>query len=249
MPIYTLVLICFKDKRFMKVISQYPINPKDYSYSCSCKVYYIHVKIEDITEQAKILKNDFLDKSWINSLDIATQKSYETRANATISKLIKNVLDKVDNKITEEFGEILVSTSAKDVLCTNYNHKKIPLAELWKEKASGNPGFDFHTETPTELIAFGEAKYRNTINAYSFALEQIKDFIQNKKDLAELSDLKNFIGKKALSNITSLNLKAFIAAFSLHTNNDELIINHIMQNSHIRDLLRHPELYIIGVET
>ncbi len=64
----------------------------------------------------------------------------------------------------------------------------------------------------------------------------------------ELSDLKNFVGEKALSNITNLNLKAFIAAFSLHINDDVSIINHIMKNPHIRDLLRHPELYIIGVE-
>ena len=86
------------------------------------------------------------------------------------------------------------------------------LQKLWKEKISGNPGFDFHTETPTEFIAFGEAKYRAASNAYNLALKQIKDFIQEKKDLKELSDLKNFVGAKAISNISNLNLKAFIAA-------------------------------------
>ena len=162
--------------------------------------------------------------------------------------MIKNVLDKVENTITEEFGEILVSTSAKDSLCTYYKHKKIPLAEIWKEKTSGNPGFDFHTETPSELIAFGEAKYRNQSNAYNNAFEQIDDFIRNEKDLKELSDIKNFVGNKALANIADLNLKAFIAAFSLYSANDNLIIGNIMKNQYIEGLLRHPELYIIGVE-
>ena len=233
----------------MKVVSQYSIKPENYGYHSRCDVLYIHVKIDDLQKQAIVIKNDFLDKSWIQKLDIATKIAYEERANDTISKLIKDVLEKVEDKITEEFGEILVSTSAKDALCTNYNHKKIPLAELWKEKISGNPGFDFHTETPTEFIAFGEAKYRAASNAYNLALKQIKDFIQEKKDLKELSDLKNFVGAKAISNISNLNLKAFIAAFFLHSDDDNQIINHIMKNPCIKDLLQHQELYIIGVES
>lgn len=232
----------------IEIVSQYKITPKDYGYNGNCIVTYIHVKISDIKKRAQVIKNDFLDLSWINKLDIATKIAYERRANDTISKLIKNVLDKVENKITEEFGEILVSTSAKDTLCTHCNHKKIPLAELWKEKTLGNPAFDFHTETPTELIAFGEAKYRNQSNAYNKAFEQIDDFIKNEKDLKELSDLKNFVGSKALSNISSLNLKAFIAAFSLYSKNDSLIIKNIMENQYIKNLLFYPELYIIGVE-
>lgn len=232
----------------IEIVSQYKVNPKDYGYNGNCIVTYIHVKIADIKKRAQIIKNDFLDMSWINKLDVATKIAYEKRANDTISKLIKNVLDKVEDTVTEEFGEILVSTSAKDTLCTHYNHKKISLAELWKEKNSGNPGFDFHTETPTELIAFGEAKYRNQSNAYSKAFEQLDDFIKNEKDLKELSDLRNFVGNKALSNIVNLNLKAFIAAFSIYSKNDKLIINNIMKNQYIENLLRHSELYIIGVE-
>ena len=166
----------------IEIVSQCNINPRDYGYKSSCRVTYIHVKISDIKERAQTITSDFLNKSWINNLDIATKIAYEKRANDTISKLIKNVLDKVENNITEEFGEILVSTSAKDTLCLHYGHKKIPIAELWKEKSSGNPAFDFHTETPTQLIAFGEAKYRGTHNAYGDALELFHDFIKNEKD-------------------------------------------------------------------
>lgn len=232
----------------IEIVYQCKVNPKDYGYDGNCIVTYTHVKITSIKQRAQIIKNDFLDMSWINKLDFVTKRAYERRANETISKLIKNVLDKVEDTITKEFGEILVSTSAKDILCTHYNHKKIPLAELWKEKISGNPGFDFHTETPTELIAFGEAKYRNQSNAYNKAFEQLGDFIKNEKDLKELSDLENFVGNKALSNIVHLNLRAFVAAFSIYSKNDKLIINNIMENQYIKDLLCHPELYIIGVE-
>ena len=48
-------------------------------------------------------------------------------------------------EIGAEFGEFLVSSVAQSTLEENYQHTKFPLAEIWKEKAKGNPGFDFHT--------------------------------------------------------------------------------------------------------
>ena len=164
-----------------------------------------------------------------------------------LKKLVNEIFNKVNNTVTEEFGEYLVSISAKDILITKLDHKNIPLAELWKEKISGNPGFDFHTESPSYLITFGEAKYSSSINPHTHALSQIVDFINEKKDEADLIHLRNFASCKAVENAMNQK-KAFVAAFSLNGTQFERIFNTVLTSSRIEPLLEYPELYIIGVE-
>ena len=67
----------------------------------------------------------------------------------------------------------------------------IPLAELFKKQKSGNPGYDFYTETPIHIILFGEAKYKSDRNAYAQALQQLNDFEQDQADIEDLVELNN----------------------------------------------------------
>ena len=232
----------------IEIVSQCKINPRDYGYNGNCIVTYVHVKIADIKKRAQIIKNDFLDMSWINKLDIATKMAYEQRANDTLSKLIKDVLDKVEDKITEEFGEILVSTSAKDTLCTHYNHKKIPLAELWKEKNLGNPGFDFHSQNKvTDTVIFGEAKYVSKTTAYSSALPQIVEFIGDGKDVEDLPELKPFCTPSALQRAAK-GIKGFSAAFSAKSTGTDKIIKNIVKRKDFQDLLQYEEIILVAVD-
>ncbi len=233
----------------IKLVYQCDINPKQYGYNCNCRVVYAHIKVHDIKKRANTLIKDFSDTCWISKLDPATAFAYKERVEQTALDLIKNVLEKVDNTITEKFGEIIVSSSARDILGLHYNHQTFPLAELWKEKNLGNPGFDFHTQTPTNLIAFGEAKYSSTSNSYGKAIQQIDDFIINGKDKKELSDLRNFASIFAQKNMHESGLRVFVAAFSLYPHDNERLLKQIMKNKHLSNLLKYPELYIIGVET
>lgn len=187
------------------------------------------------------------DDSWINRLGAVEKVSYEARAERTITKIVDEILLKVDSKVNEEFGEFMISSSAQTVLEETYSHKKVPLAELLKEKITGNPGFDFHSESETELIAFGEAKYSGIRNTASIAMNQISRFILLKKDLAELVDLKNFTTEKAINNALA-GEKAYVAAFSINARKPKLIFENAIKSDAIKPLLKYPELYLIGIE-
>lgn len=231
----------------MEIISFKNENMEDYNKTVDCDVFSIHVKIHDIGIRAKEMIAILSDKSWINELDIIPRKSYEARAERTIDKLINDILNKVVSTVTAEFGEFLISSTAQDSLEIKYSHTKVPLAELLKEKVTGNPGFDFHTESHTNLIAFGEAKYSGSINPYRNAMEQIADFITLKKDDAELVDLQYFVSDESIENIKK-DKKAFIAAFSINSQNPIDIFSNALSSTYIDDLLAYDELYLIGIE-
>lgn len=231
----------------MEVISCKLENMQNYGKTTSCHVYSIHVKITDIGVRAREMIDMLSNKSWINELGIIPKMSYEARAERTIEKLINDILKKVSTTVSTEFGEFLVSASAQDSLKMQYNHTKVPLAELLKEKVTGNPGFDFHTESHTNLIAFGEAKYSGTGNPYRNAMEQIANFVVLKKDVAELVDLQYFVSAKSVENIKQAQ-KGFVAAFSINSQNPKEILNNALCSIYIDDLLVHDELYVIGIE-
>ena len=137
--------------------------------------------------------------------------------------------------------------TAQDVLENSFSHRKVPLAELFKEKVSGNPGFDFHTESNSCMIAFGEAKYSGSENTYTKALTQIVDFISLAKDDMELTDLQRFVSTKAVENALNGN-KAYIAAFSINAKRPETVFNNVLKSDLLTQLVLYPELYLIGVE-
>lgn len=230
----------------VEIIETKSINCNDCSNN-KCSVTYIRVKINDIQGQAEKIMVQILDNSWLSEFENEIDKaSFITRAKPTI-EILTNILKEVGNEIGAEFGEFLISSVAQATLETNYNHKKIPLAEIWKEKAKGNPGFDFHTIDLNNILFYGEAKYNSTENAYSKAISQISKFISKKKDIMELTDLQ-----KLSSNVTSKHLqknaKGYVAAFSLHNNFDNIFAT-IQNNKNLKQsLLKYPELFFIGIE-
>lgn len=125
-----------------------------------CKLNYIHIKVTDIKGRAEEMMTVILNDSWLSRLDKIDKESFIARSQPTIELLLK-LLQKVGDEIGADFGEFVISSSAQTVMEDEYTHEKMPLAELWKEKAKGNPGFDFHTISPQELLFFGEAKYNS----------------------------------------------------------------------------------------
>ncbi|ENM5728929.1 hypothetical protein AB7D55_000645, partial [Vibrio mimicus] len=172
-------------------LQTYDMSP----HGANTKVHSLLINVNNIQKRASEMIDMLNTGSWLEKLDPVAKFSYEARAEKTIDKLVKSILSEIKNEVTEEFGEYLVSVSAQDALELAFSHIKIPLAEMLKEKIMGNPGFDFHTETSENLLAFGEAKYSGSVNPYKESLEQIRRFINEKKDNAELVDLQNFISK------------------------------------------------------
>ena len=219
----------------------------DYGKESNARVFSAIIKIVDIESRAKNMVSIISNETWLDKLNVVERISYEARAKQTIEKLVNIIVNRTANQLSEEFGEFLVSESAQTYLEESLSHVKVPLAELFKEKLSGNPGFDFHTQTESELIAFGEAKYSGSGNPHGLALGQIGDFIDNEKDKFELVDLKNFVSDKAIKNFTK-GEKAYVAAFSVNGIIPINILNNALKSEKLDKLLSYSEVFIIGVQ-
>ncbi len=231
----------------MRIISRDLVDLSKYGKSSSGNVFLVHVKIEDHKERAKEMIDSIRDTSWITKLNVIGERAYSARSEPTINKIVNDVLSNVGDTVSSDLGEYLISDSAQVVLCNEYNHTKLPLAELWKEKLTGNPGFDFHTESPTQYIIFGEAKYSSIDNPHTTAVSQIIEFISAKKDEMDLVHLQNFASKNAVDNCNNL-YKGFAAAFSINGIRYDQIFSTVLKSDLLDELLSYPEVYLIGIE-
>lgn len=231
----------------MKVVWFEKIDMKAYGIDTDCDVYAAHIKISNIDRRAEAMIEMISDTSWIEPLAATKKATFRATSKRTITELVKKIQGRVENdKLTENFGEYLVSDTALETLEQIYKHARVPLAELLKERITGNPGFDFHSECEVNLISFGEAKYSGKSSPYNRALKQIKDFVEMEKDTAELIVVENFVSKTAIDRCLN-GEKAYTAAFSL-TGDPKQMFKNAIENKHLKKLLVHCELYLIGVE-
>ena len=217
-----------------------------------CDIYYLDIIVDSISDDAKSLISIISENSWINQLDPVSKVSFETKVKATASELVKLfTTQSLQNTVSEEFGEYMISLHSLESLKTQLNHKEFPLAELWKEKIKNNHGFDFHTETPEQLLSFGEAKYISNGNAYGRAAEQVVRFISDdeKKDYGDLLYLKNLnASDESVYRLLNDGKRCFAMGFSVNSNNLELIKKNALKNTDIRTLVNKAQtLYLIGV--
>lgn len=230
----------------MEIISIKKEDMSEYGKTTTGLVFSAHVKIKNIESRAAEMIEIISNTSWIDKLNAVEKATFMARSQRTIEKLVGLIRSRVEDEITTEFGEFLVSETAQSTLGA-LGHSKVPLAELLKEKVTGNPGFDFHTESESKLIAFGEAKFSSSTNPHPIALNQISKFIKLEKDTAELIIIQNFVSAEATEN--SLNGKrAYVAAFSINSKNPEQIIRNALMSTAIDPLLNFPEIYVIGIE-
>lgn len=214
---------------------------------CKCEINCIHVQIKDIKPIIDELHTTISDTSWINNLDDLSKNIFTATSERTITKIVNEVLSKVVSSVNQDIGEYIVSYVGQNVLALKYSHKKIPLAELLKEKISGNPGFDFHTINPKQFLIFGEAKFSMTETPRAIALNQIAEFINLKKHWAELNSIRPFMDKMIEANVLS-GMHGFAAAFSLNADNIDIIFKNALDSEIIKELIIHNELYLIAIE-
>lgn len=231
----------------LKIISIKKENMADYKKVTSSTVYSVIVKVEDIDSHANEMLSTISSTSWLSKLAPVEQASFDATSKRTILKLVGLIKKSSTDGITAEFGEYMVSNVAQSVLESQLTHKKVPLAELLKEKISGNPGFDFHTETSGKHIAFGEAKYSSVTNPHANAVNQIVEFICLEKDKAELTILQHFVSADAIKKSLD-GAKAYVAAFSINSENPQEIIKNVLLSENIDPLLSFPEVFVIGVQ-
>lgn len=222
-------------------------NMSDYDPSAKGKIFSVAIEILDLELRVKEMLDVVLDTSWLDELDVIDRMGYEARSVRTIDKITNEILDNVESEISEDFGEYMVSDVAQAGLNQQLDHFRLPLAEFIKEKISGNPGFDFHTESPGALIAFGEAKYSGVKNAHGRALKQINDFIGEQKDVQELPDLRRFVTEAAIKNAAQ-GSKSYSAAFSITTDDPVEIMGNALSSKYLKNLFQYEAVYLIGVK-
>ena len=231
----------------MRVVYHKQVAKSALPKGSKAETHLLCLEIQDIRKYAVNLINQVSDDSWINGLQPIGRASYSHTANRTIEALVE-IFQAVDNSVTEEFGEYMVSISATEGLSLCLSHRAFPIAELWKEKVLGNHGFDFHTECLNEIISFGEAKYNKRNNPYSNAATQVLEFIQDGKDFGDSVHLIHFASQSAIKNLIENRCRGFIIAFSMNSQNHESILENALQTNLVQDIGKQcHRLYIVGV--
>jgi hypothetical protein len=152
----------------------------------------------------------------------------------------------VSTSVNEEIGEFIVSYTAQLALENKYSHTRIPLAELLKEKISGNPGFDYHTISHNNHLIFGEAKFSLDATPRANALDQIVLFI-NDRDNAELLWLQPFLNEHAKKNVVK-GENGYAAAFSHNNKNILTTLENALESEPVKEIIKLKDLYLIAVE-
>ncbi len=212
----------------------------------SGEIFSLALEISDLDKRVSEMLEVALDTSWLEPLGVIDKLGYAARSKRTRDKIVNEILNNIESEISEEFGEYMVSDVAQSALKKHLNHIRLPLAEFIKEKISGNPGFDFHTECPKAILSFGEAKYSGVKNSHGRALKQINDFIVDEKDIQELPDIQKFVTSAAALNAIN-GRKAYSAAFSIMSDDVALIMENALKSKYVKTLLKYESLYLIGV--
>lgn len=227
----------------MKILESFPV-----SVSGNAVVHFIRIDPEDISLTLSEIFKVIADLSWLKNFDddfIA--QSFERRAQITIADIKKKFDECDEGKLTKDAGEYLVSELARETIISQLKYLDIPLAELLGKKTSGNPGFDFYSQNiQTDTVIFGEAKYVANKSAYSNAIKQIKQFVDDKKDIADVADLRDFCSSNALARVIE-EIKGFAAAFSAKSTTSENIIGSITQRDDFKELLKYDEIILVAV--
>ena len=219
---------------------------KGFPTGTTCEINCIHIKIKDFKPIVEEFEKHISDTSWINNLDEISKITFRATSQKTIDKIVNEIIAKITTNVNEDIGEFIVSYCAQRALEMEYSHTKIPLAELLKEKISGNPGFDYHTISTNNYLVFGEAKFSIDGTPRAKALEQIEIFI-NDRDNAELLWLQPFLGSATKANIIK-GEKGYAAAFSYNNTNILNTLSNAITSDPIKEIIKHKELYLIAVE-
>lgn len=212
------------------------------------KVKACIVRVDDLIKISEQLSKSVLDESWMLDLDRGTRRSYEYTARDTAEALVsifRRFSD--DNELGAEFGEVMVSISSARSLAMIFNHKVLPIAEIWKPQLKQNEGFDFHTECSSQLINFGEAKFSGHKNPHGLAIPQAERFINEDKHFRDRVHLINFTSNQSIINLDDDKFGA-IAAFSINSEDYGSIMQNAIKSINTSDLLNKVQYaYLVGV--
>ncbi len=226
----------------MKVLECKKIDTENHS-----NIIFIRIDPEDISLSIRDIIVSFSNVSWISKFDKEyVRNSFLKRAQSSADYLAGKILSDSEDTITSDSGEYVVSELARQALVQRLKYLDVPLAELFKEQDSGNPGFDFYSANDEMIIIFGEAKYNSRQNAYGIGMEQVDRFISEGQDISDLNDIDKFFQEESLAK-ASLGERAYAIAFSAKNTKSEIIIKGILSNKYYENLAKHKEVIYLAV--
>lgn len=211
--------------------------------------FVCHVNVSDITKMADELSKSVMDDSWIMNLDEGARRAYQITVAETAECLVdifKNNLFTGD-KVSVEFGEIMVSMGSSQALEIIFDHTSLPISELWKAQIKGNEGFDFHTVCSDQLINFGEAKFSGSQTPHGKASNQANGFIEKDKHFRDRVHLVNLVEQEAIENLDKEEFGA-VLAFSMNAQNPLTVFRNAISTALThQNLIKAKNIYIVGV--
>ena len=227
------------------------VDPSAYTIKVNriieANVRLIRVQPNDLKITLGYILRTLSSKCWISQMAEELRVGYDVRVQGTIDKLNDEFSKGTDSEIIRNTGEYVVSELSRSSIVNTLNYMDIPLAELFKQKSIGNPGFDIFTINQNEQILFGEAKYVANKNAYNNAFVQVNRFINEKRDQTDLPDLVPFTIPNAIRN-ASRGDRGFFAGFSSTTISDADLENNIKANAAYKALPKDKELICVAVD-
>ncbi len=218
--------------------------------STNSKIHLCHVNIADLKKIALELSRSVMNSSWIMEMDEGARRSYERTASDTAESLVQ-VFNAVinDDRVSSEFGELMVSMGASRSLDVIFQHISLPISELWKPQKKQNEGFDFHTVCTENIINFGEAKFKSipASSPVSDAANQANSFFSEEKHFRDRVHLVNLVHNNAILNLDK-GLCGMVVAFSMNAKTPLFVYKNAVSKIESLSFFESiNSVYIVGV--
>lgn len=214
-------------------------------------VRFVRLEPQSLAVTLRTVYMSLIDMNWINRFfgsNPVIMESVFARVEPTIQMIDSEFMSGAAVSVDSKTGELVVSEISRTFLVDSLNYFDIPIGELFKQKKSGNPGFDFFSVNNADIILFGEAKYATHHTPYKCAVDQVERFINERKDIKDVMDLERFIPNDAQPMLNLLaGQKGFIAAFSSKKEADNDLISKIKSLPSYASIKNYPEVICIAL--
>ncbi|MDP1870651.1 MAG: hypothetical protein Q8K61_03390 [Gallionella sp.] len=220
------------------------------TYSANPKIHLCHVNVSDLKKIALELSISVMDSSWIMDMDEGARRAYKQTVSDTANSLIEVFNSAIDeDRVSGEFGELIVSMGSSRSLEIIFQHISLPIAELWKPQLKQNEGFDFHTVCNENVINFGEAKFKSlpAASPVSAAANQANKFFFEEKHLRDRVHLINLVHDDAIAKLDQ-DVFGMVIAFSMNAKDPLTVYKNAISKVESLSLFNKiNSVYIVGV--